>query len=152
MLELHERWVGPFEFRKLLDSCADRSAIRPPEVGSAYLVTRRGWRSNPTPRSLYVGGTTGKTDRFRTRIGDLVADMFGFYAAGSAHHSGGRHLYEWCGKNEVSPLGLHIAWVERTGCHRCLEVRLHRVLNPIINRMSPARCATHVIRTPASAT
>src|SRR4051794_19543171 len=35
------------------------------------------------------GGTTGKSERFRTRVGDLLADLFGFYTTTTGHHSVG---------------------------------------------------------------
>jgi hypothetical protein len=66
MLEKSERWIGPFQIRELLEAVSDPNPVRPPEQGSAYLVTQRGWQGNPTPASgaLYVGGITGKSDRF----------------------------------------------------------------------------------------
>jgi hypothetical protein len=145
MLEKSERWIGPFQILKLLEAASDPNAIWPPERGSAYLVTQRAWRGNPKPASgpLYVGGITGKSDRFRTRIGDLLADSFGFYTKATGHSSGGKHLHEWCRKNRVRPLDLYLSWVEGTRCHRCLEVRLHRVLHPQLNRNLPSHCATH---------
>jgi hypothetical protein len=36
-----------------------------------------------------VGGNTGGAARFCTRIGDLVADMHGFFGNETGHHSGG---------------------------------------------------------------
>jgi hypothetical protein len=135
-----EQWVGPVQIRTLLERCLDER-VMPPKTGSAYLLTQYGWRSRPSARCvpLYVGGTTGASDRFRTRIGDLLADMFGF----PPHHSGGQQVYRWCVANEVNPLDLHLAWVKGTECHRCLEVRLHRLLAPSLNRMVPSRCAAH---------
>jgi hypothetical protein len=120
-----ERWIGPFQIRNLLETAANPNAILPPERGSAYLVTERAWRSDPTSESgpLYVGGITGKSDHFRTRIGDLLADSFGFYGKLNGHSSGGTSIHKWCVKNGVRPLDLHLSWVEGTGCHRCLEVR-----------------------------
>ena len=44
VLKAAERWVGPFQIRRLLESCLDPSAARPPETGSAYLVTKFGWQ------------------------------------------------------------------------------------------------------------
>jgi hypothetical protein len=52
---------------------------------SVYLISRKNnWWKRPNDKPtkecepLYVGSTTGKSKRFRTRIGDLIADMFGF--------------------------------------------------------------------------
>jgi hypothetical protein len=145
VLKAAERWVGPFQIRRLLESCLDPSAARPPETGSAYLVTKFGWQAEPTQECvpLYVGGTTGNSLRFRTRIGDLIADAFGFFTSATGHHSGGQHIREWTLTNQVSPLELYISWIEGTACPRCLEIRLHRELKPILNRNAPSRCIEH---------
>jgi hypothetical protein len=145
VLEKSERWVGPVQILKLLEEASLPNAIRPPERGSAYLVTQRAWRGDPKPASgpLYVGGITGKSDRFRTRIGDLLADSFGFYGKATGHSSGGTSLHKWCLKNSVRPLDLYLSWVEDTQCHRCLEVRLHRKLDPELNHNLPSRCVAH---------
>jgi hypothetical protein len=146
MLDSDEKWVGPFQVRKLLESCLDSTTVpKPPASGSAYLVTKTGWQSNPTAESvpLYVGGNTGKSARFRTRLGDLLADAFGFYTFETGHHSGGQHIHDWCKKNEVNPLDLHIAWIAGTECPRCLEDRLYRGLSPRLNRMVPSKCKAH---------
>lgn len=145
MLVKGEHWVGPFQIRKLLETACNPDAVRPPERGSAYLVTRRGWQNVPKPTSslLYVGGITGKSDRFRTRIGDLLADSFGFYTKSTGHSSGGTSIHKWCLENNVSPLDLYLAWVEGTRCYRCLEVRLHSLLHPQLNRVRPSRCKQH---------
>ena len=141
-----EKWIGSFQLREMLESLApSRTAPAPPESGSAYLITRRPWRTNPTAdcTPLYVGGNTGKSARFRTRIGDLVADMLGLFTEETGHHSGGQHLYAWCRTNQVNPLDLHIAWIEGADCHRCLENRLFGELNPILNRRVPSKCKVH---------
>jgi hypothetical protein len=145
MLEKSERWVGPFQIRELLEATTLPDPIRPPEQGSAYLVTQRIWRGDPTPTSgpLYVGGITGKSDRFRTRVGDLLADSFGFYGKTNGHSSGGTSIHKWCVKNSVRPLDLYLSWVEGTACHRCLEVRLHDRLHPELNHNRPSRCVAH---------
>jgi hypothetical protein len=147
MLDLEERWVGPFQIRGLLEHCLDDAAIpRAPESGSAYLVTRNEWQSNPTAESapLYVGGNTGTSARFRTRVGDLLADSFGFYTFERGHSSGGQHVHRWCRENQVNPLDLYIAWIEGTECHRCLEGRLFRELKPKLNRSTPSKCKRHI--------
>ena len=145
MLAFNEKWVGPLQIRKLIDSCLDEAIPKPPEFGSAYLVTKNKWHSNPTVESapLYVGGNTGKSARFRTQIGDLLADAFGFYTSQTGHSSGGKSLHKWCRESQVNPLDLYIAWIEGTACHRCLEDRLYRGLSPILNRNVPSRCTTH---------
>lgn len=148
MLFAHERWVGPFKIRRLLESCLDReSELVPPAVGSAYVVTKRAWQSAPSRGSelLYVGGNTGKSERFRTRIGDVIADAFGLFSTPkTGHSSGGQSLHKWCFENGVHPFDLHIAWVRGAECHRCLECRLYGALKPQLNKVRPKACGTHV--------
>jgi hypothetical protein len=153
MLRRNEKWVGPFRVRALLDSCLDKRD-QPPNIGSAYLVTKKGWlsRSGPTAKCepLYVGGITGKSQRFRTRIGDLLADAFGFYNENNriGHHSGGRHLHLWCREHKVNPLNLYIGWIKRTKCLRCLEFNLHSYWVAelekkglrLLNKRTPPQC------------
>ena len=82
--------------KQLLGDVVAKKLPRPPEKGSAYVVTQREWSGHPTKEStpLYVGGNSGKSDRFRTRVGDLIADTFGFFGGDTGHHSGGQHLHE----------------------------------------------------------
>ena len=124
MLDGSEKWIGPFQVRKMLEHCLDDSVVpKALESGSAYLVTRKDWRTAPTHESipLYVGGNTGEAPRFRTRVGDLLADAFGFFTSKTGHSSGGTRLHHWCRENSVNPLDLYIAWIDGSGCHRCLE-------------------------------
>jgi len=122
MRKIGGQWEGPFRIKQLLNSCIDGRAPRPPNKGSAYLITRHKWGKSPTAKSkpLYVGGITGRSQRFRTRVGDLLADAFGFYNEKdrTGHHWGGRHLHEWCIENRVNPLNLYVAWIKRTKCQR----------------------------------
>src|SRR2546423_422791 len=120
MLANGETWIGPFQLQQLLDCCLDDRHRKPPMEGSAYLVTEKRWRTSPNRASvpLYVGGNTGRSARFRTRLGDLLADAFGFFGGGTGHHSGGQSLHEWCRKESVNPLKLYIAWIEGSECHR----------------------------------
>jgi len=101
-------------------------------------------RSTAAYTDPYVGGITGGSHRFRTRIGDLLADMLGFHGDGKIEHSsGGRSLHIWSMKHRIKPLDLHLAWAEAPSCHRCLEVELHAALHPELNRVTPSRCPTH---------
>ena len=78
------------------------------------------------------------------RVGALLADAFGFSNPEIGKgHSGGKSIHGWCLDNMVNPLDLHIAWIEGSTCHRCLESRLYRGLKPELNRSSPAKCKTH---------
>ncbi len=144
MLKNKERWVGPFEIQRFLSRCHTRSFPRPQVSRSCYVITRYHWRKSPDERAfpLYVGGNTGKTKRFRTRIGDLLADAFGLFGK-TGRHSGGQQLYKWCRRQNISALRLYIAWVSGVHCHRCLEVRLCEELKPQLNRKAPARCKKH---------
>jgi hypothetical protein len=67
-------------FPELIANCLEPD-VWPPEDKGVYVVTVRGWSGAPTRAAEvpYVG-PTGQSRRFRTRIGDLVADMFGFWA------------------------------------------------------------------------
>lgn len=140
-----ERWVGPFRVRDMLARCLDDGFPKPPKTGSAYLVTIKRWVSHPDERSgrLYVGGNVGASERFRTRIGDLLADAFGFFTDKTGHSSGGQSLHHWCKEHHVNPLTLYVAWVLGTDCHRCLEVRLFRELSPRLNKVAPSKCSKH---------
>ena len=94
------KWIGPFQISKLLDNMMGNLARKiPPEDKSVYIVSLYRWQGKPTKKCspLYVGSTTGKSRRFRTRIGDLIADMFGFFVEREqGHHSGGQKLYNYC--------------------------------------------------------
>src|SRR5688572_4937405 len=126
ILDAHESWVGPFKIGDLLKACLEPERW-PPNKGSAYVITQHAWKSAPTKESrlLYVGGITGKSDRFRTRIGDLIIDALGFYheSGSPGHSSGGQSINRWCKVKKIHPLDLHIAWVQGHVCHRCLEGR-----------------------------
>lgn len=145
LLRGNERWIGPFRIRNILQHSIDYRFPRPPESRSAYVVTRRPWIHNPNPSSkpLYIGGNTGGSKRFRTRLGDLLADAFGFFGNETGHSSGGQSLHRWCRRNHVNPLNLYVAWVEHSKCHRCLEVRLHGHLKTKLNQMKPPKCEMH---------
>ncbi|MCR6733403.1 MAG: hypothetical protein NVV83_04615 [Afipia sp.] len=76
MLESHEKWIGPFQIRDLLEFSLKGSHIpQPPDSGSTYLVSKHSWQTHPSGDSeaLYIGGNTGRSARFRTRMGDLLA-------------------------------------------------------------------------------
>ena len=139
------KWIGPYTIDELLDSAQVTSAPHPPETDGVYFVSRDRWTGWPSSDCipLYVGSNTGKSKRFRTRIGDLIADMFGFFGAETGHHSGGRTLHEYCKENGLNPKRLYLAWVKECGCMRCAENELFDQLQPRLNKNKPPRCMEH---------
>lgn len=137
-------WEGPFPISLLLESCIDPNWPAPPEAGGVYLVSRQPWSVRPTVECdpLYVGSNTGHSARFRTRIGDLFADLFGFFGEETGHHSGGQHLHHYCRKTGLAPLALYIGWT-RSDCPRCDENALVESLRPSLNRSKPPKCKLH---------
>lgn len=136
-------WVGPFQLDALLRHVDDERWPRPPDRSSVYLISRGCWEQQPdlscTP--LYVGGTTGRTDRFRTRVGELLYHLFGFFVDGK--HSGGESLHSYCVENRVDPLTLYLAWAKTPSCPRCLERAEYERLHPVLNKVAPPRCKKH---------
>jgi hypothetical protein len=119
---------------------------QPSDDGLIYVVTLGEWTDAPTGAAspLYVGGTTGASGRFVTRIGDLLADMHGFFGNSSGHSSGGQHLYEYAYQHRVRPGDLYLGWMrDPSACRRCEEVEWHDRLKPELNRITPPRCLTH---------
>lgn len=149
-------WTDPFPVRLLLDQCFCDDQ-RPPCDHGVYVVTAKEWTGQPTKESrpLYVGGNTGRGDRFRTRIGDLIADMFGFSTTTTGHSCGGKKLYDWCRNNHVNPSKLFIGWADRNPwCPRCAEIEAIRCFigdwsqlnqTELLNERRPPRCTDHEI-------
>jgi len=139
------KWIGPYTIDELLDSCLAPSHPRPPESNGVYLISQNSWSGQPTQDCvpLYVGSNTGKSERFRTRIGDLIADMFGFFGDETGHHSGGQSLHRYCTENQLNPKKLYIGWVEKCACSRCTENKLYDQLHPLKNKSRPPRCKVH---------
>jgi hypothetical protein len=138
------KWTGPYTIKDLLDGMAKGTLASPPIKDAAYLVSERRWQKTPSRvcRPLYVGGSTGLAPRFRTRIGDLIADMFGFFCDQTGHHSGGQSLHSHCREHALDPKNLWIGWVQGN-CGRCLEVALHDKLEPELNKKKPPACTRH---------
>jgi hypothetical protein len=93
------KWKEPITVRELLENCFDDS-VRPQSSKGVYLISGKFWIGEPTSKCvpLYIGSNTVNMNRFRARIGDLIADMFGFFGEASSkvkagHHSGGQSLY-----------------------------------------------------------
>lgn len=140
-------WVGPYRIGDLLDNCLDYDGQEwPPESNAVYVVSAQPWRCTPSPgcEPLYVGGNTGRGGRFRTRIGDLLADLFGFFGATTGHHSGGIRLHnDYCRPNGVRPADLYLGWLTDPPCAACAERELYERLAPPFNAHRPPRCSLH---------
>lgn len=148
-------WVGPFSFRHLLEHCLNDDQAWPPPGRAVYLVTQRPWSMAPTRDAgpLYFGANTGESDRFCTRIGDLIADLFGFWDGGTGHHSGGQKLYNWCKESNTHPSDLYLAWATSANwCARCAENALADLVAPnwaarrangLLNGNRPPTCGLH---------
>ncbi len=140
-------WVGSFTIDELLDNVLDPAHPRPPEGNGAYLVSRRSWTKHPTRdcEPLYSGGNTGTSQRFRTRVGDLIADMFGLFGGPKGHHSGGQSLYRYCIEHQIHPKQLHIGWFGDCACKRCAENVIFEQFRPQLNKIQPPRCSVHLV-------
>lgn len=149
------KWTGPFRIRDLLASCLDEKQPCPPSRNGVYLISGKSWSGHPDSRCapLYIGGNTGSSDRFCTRVGDLIADMHGLFDGGTGHHSGGQSLYAWCRRRGVHPGNLYIGWgTSRPWCGRCAEIQLarsiigqwdRRAAVGLLNKSRPPGCARH---------
>lgn len=138
-------WIGPFKIQDFLTGMANRTLPTPPTKDGVYLVSDRAWVKEPSKACgpLYVGGNTGGSPRFLTRMGDLIADMFGFFCDETGHHTGGQSLRKYCHENNLNPQNLWIGWAEGITCGRCGEVEMHNRLDPKLNKKKPPECKKH---------
>jgi hypothetical protein len=138
-------WVGSFSVDELLDNCLNQNFPKPPVENSVYIVSSHSWKDKPTQecQPLYIGSITGKTARFKARIGDLIADTFGFFDTNGGHSSGGMSLYHHCKEYQINPKNLHIGWLKNCGCSRCAEWFFWDYFEPTLNRISPPYCKEH---------
>ena len=111
-------WAGPYKLETLLRRSSETDFELPPADPSVNIITKSGWTATPSTEStpLYVGRITGQSERFRTRVGQLVAHMCGLFVDGK--HSGGESLHAYCRQKELDPLGLYIAWARRCVCSK----------------------------------
>jgi len=139
------KWIDPVTIDSLLDAMLSDPSSAPPSSNSVYLVSRHSWNGKPDSgcAPLYIGSNTQNPDRFRTRIGDLLADAFGFFTDASGHHSGGQSLNEYCQREKVNPKQLYIGWLTRCACSRCAENELYETLRPLLNKNRPSKCKAH---------
>jgi hypothetical protein len=135
---------GEYSFFKFIQVLAD-SPDMPPLAESVYLISLKPWKSEPNAAyvPLYVGGNTSTSNRFRTRMGDLIADIFGFFGGGSGHHSGGQSLHDYCREHKINPKKLYVGWIERCDCRRCAENTIFDQMTPQLNKKRPGYCRTH---------
>lgn len=142
------KWIGPFRIDRLLDGMLYDHFSKPPDSDSVYLISIKSWTNKPTPDCvpIYVGSNTSTSQRFRTRIGDILADMFGFFTDATGHHSGGQSIYKFCRERKINPKDLFIGWMETCGCSRCAENEEYESLQPLLNKKRPARCGRHINR------
>jgi hypothetical protein len=144
-------WRGPITIDHLIENSVSRRSNRlfPPESDAIYVVTERWWTRHPTTRSgpLYVGGNSHNSDRFRTRVGDLIADMLGLYGEETGHHSGGRKIHQWCMSHDVHPRDLWLGWATaRPWCSRCAERFVTAEIvefDLLLNERTPPDCSEH---------
>ena len=148
-------WTGSFQIKELLARCLEEGQAWPPAADGVYVVSQKVWEGSPTLDCgpLYVGGNTGRSKRFCTRVGDLIADMHGFWDGGTGHHSGGQKLWKWCKKNDNPPGGLFLGWATaKEWCGRCAEVQVASALhdpakpwadNNLLNKNRPPQCPDH---------
>ena len=147
-------WSAPILISHLLRNCMalKGGAQWPPDDSGAYVVSHEPWPEGfpgPGSRPLYVGSITGRSKRFRTRIGDLIADMHGFYGDETGHHSGGIKLHRYCRDYNLNPGDLRIGWyTEPDSCGRCVERGLFVALKAqveaqgfvLLNKNTPPAC------------
>jgi hypothetical protein len=140
------KWEGPITINHLLDCGISGSDVWPPDANGVYFISEKPWTRIPGDDSvpLYVGSNTGKSLRFRTRIGDVIADAFGLFVKGSTgHSSGGQSIFYHCVDNQLSPKDIYIGWVRECGCVRCAENYVYDWLDPHLNKNRPPRCTIH---------
>ncbi len=138
-------WIGSYRILNLLEAAITDDHEWPPEDHGVYVVTQTAWNGQPSADDgvLYIGGTTGTSARFVTRVGDLIADILGFYGRETGHHSGGQKIWEYCNHERIHPLDLHIGWFEGCRCVRCAESEAIRVLQPKLNKNAAPACQEH---------
>jgi hypothetical protein len=141
------QWIGAFKIDELLDDAITQKLPPLPFSRAIYLVTINPWGGIPGKESIpiYVGANTGKSERFRTRLGDLIADMFGFFQGkADGHHSGGQSIFEYCREEGINPKKLYLGWKNSVNCARCEEYYYYNFLKPLLNRKCPPKCTLHV--------
>jgi len=143
---MKHKWIGPVKIDELLNQVVAKPSVMAPASDSVYLVSQKPWRDRPDAscEPLYVGSNTSATERFRVRVGDLIADMFGFYIKRKlGHFSGGKSLHKHCEDNHLNPKELYIGWSSSCECGLNEELELFNNLHPLLNKISPPLCKRH---------
>ncbi len=140
------KWAGPVTVDRLIDCFFGNGLPCPPESESVYLVTQLPWEGAPTAacQPLYVGSNATNPRLFVTRLGSLIADMFGFFSAERGHHSGGQSIFQYCRENGINPRQLYIGWLVDCECGLCNEWKVWLDLLPKLNRREPPLCRHHL--------
>jgi hypothetical protein len=141
-------WEGPRYLKDWLSQPLLNRNLRPPETAGIYIVTERSWNGTPDVNAgvLYVG----QTRYLRDRVGRLIAEILGFTTeisgySGSYYHNGGHCLWtDYCLKQNVEPLTLHVGWLLGCHCLNCAESELIKKFNPICNSQRGNLCHDHV--------
>ena len=141
-------WVGPFQIKEFLKKSLDKKQPLPTGKKGIHLVTKKKWQGTPSKKCepMYVGGVTGDSDRLLSRVGELVAAMFGLYSKNTKTHTGGQLIsthFRRTEEKEYHPLGLWIAWRTDITCNRCAEKKVYDEIRPWCNERSPPFCNKH---------
>jgi hypothetical protein len=124
------RWSKPIQIKKLILECVelagDDPTVWPPETASVYIVTHKEWHGEdqqPTTanKPAYVGSNSKNPKLFRRRVGDLIADLFGFCGEKLGHHAGAMRMHRHFRQLKIPPHDLYIAWAVKLDCTKCLE-------------------------------
>jgi hypothetical protein len=148
------KWTGPFTVSTLLGRCLDKRLRKPIHAAGLYVVSGQSWVGSPSSSCgpLYVGQSEASVWK---RLGDLLADTFGFYVpktgrkSKQARHSGGQSLHKYCKKDRVNPNDLFVGWLvlPKGQCVRCAEAALYASLCEAENRpecnIRHPRCKLH---------
>ena len=138
-------WHAPHQIGRLLCNTTNEGVEFPPNNGTVYVLTRTrrfAQQEHGLPNVLYVGGRRAE-NRFRIRIGDLIADMLGFfYEHRPTRHCAGREVRDWCRSHGIDPSRLYLWW-KTGGCPRCGEITAFDDLHPKLNNRRPPRCDQH---------
>jgi hypothetical protein len=130
-------WNPPKQLRWWFENCM-KPGVRWPGHKGVYVVTGKSWVAAPSERSdiWYVGTVKNDSGRLCTRVGDLIADMLGFFSDKNGHHSGGQSIFYLCDKLGIHPGDLWIGW--KQWVHDASDTE-----KSIIAALNGTRCNVH---------